>query len=191
MRFNFLGNFATLATLTGAVLAMTTAPAEAEWITYISHPLGVSFKGPPGMTMKKGTYRSDLSGSHDAIIYHVAEDNIEYTATVVDLSAQENNAANILGEAEYGFQEGNKILMDTFAELDDLYGRKIAVDHAAKHDRSTAAFYFVNGRLISVEATVLPANGDFGTPNMGLFVDSIAFHPQRVPPDSTELPPPK
>lgn len=198
MRFNFLRAFATFAGLTGAALAMTTSPAHAEWVTYISHPLGISFKGPVGMKVAKGTYRSELGGTRDAIIYRAVEDNIEYKATVVDFSfvndpanvlrESATDSANLLGEAEYMFQQGNKVLMDAFAEVDLLFGRKLAVDRPAKHERSTAVFYFAGGLLVSLEATVLPANGDFNTPNMGLFVDSIAFKPQRVPPNATELP---
>jgi hypothetical protein len=47
-------------------------------------------------------------------------------------------------------------------------------------------------RLVSLQATVLPGNGDYNTPEMGRFVDSITFFTVRAPDDAIELPvPPK
>jgi len=58
--------------------------------------------------------------------------------------------------------------------------------------RTTAAFYFINGRIVSLQATVLPANGDYDTPEMGRFVDSVTFFTVLAADDSIELPaPPK
>ena len=51
-----------------------------------------------------------------------------------------------------------------------------------------SAFYFVNGRIVSLQATVLPANGDYDTPEMGRFVDSISFFTEHAPDAATELP---
>ena len=178
-----------LAPLVGAALVVLATPAEA-WKTYISHPLGFSFQMPGEVKMEKRTYHG-AAGTHDAIVFRSVDDNIEYKATVVDLAAQADDAANLLGEAEFTFQQGKKVLMDAFVRADRVYGRKLAIDLPNNGGRSTASFYFVDGRLISVQATVLPANGDYGSPNMGKFVDSIAFYTIRVPPDATELPPTK
>jgi hypothetical protein len=37
---------------------------------------------------------------------------------------------------------------------------------------------------------VLPANGDYETPEMGRFIDSITFFTVRAADDAIELPPP-
>src|SRR5215471_649950 len=99
--------------------------------------------------------------------------------------------ASILGEREYMFQEGKKVLVDTFGRVepgkDAVYGRKIVVDLPDHKGRTTAAFYFTKGRLISLEATVLPQNGDFGSPDPALFVDSIAFELSRTDPNAIAL----
>jgi hypothetical protein len=42
---------------------------------------------------------------------------------------------------------------------------------------------------VSLQATVLPSNGDFDSPEMGRFVDSITFNAVRAPEDAMELPP--
>jgi len=182
--------FFSIAILAGAVLAGTT-PAEAAWKSYISHPLGFSFEAPGEIKAEKGTYRGAVAGAHDTTVFRSTEDNIEYKVTVIDMSAQANNAASLLNEATYIFQDDRKLLMDTFGRVDRQYGRKLTIDLPNNGGRSTAAFYFVNGRLIELQATVLPANGDVDSPDMGRFVDSVAFFTVRARPDATELTLPK
>jgi len=180
-----------LATLAGALAAATT-PAMAAWHGYISHPLGFGFAAPGEIKVEKGTYRGEVAGSHDTLVFRFDDDNIEYKVVVIDMTAQANSAATLLGEAEYTFQDGKKVLMDTFGRLDRQYGRKLTIDLPNNGGRTTAGFYFINGRIISLQATVLPANGDYDSPEMARFVDSITFFTVRAPDDATELPaPPK
>jgi hypothetical protein len=176
-----------LAGLAGVALAMTIAPAEAVWKSYISKPLGFSFEAPGELKTEKGTYEGQLAGKKEAIVYRSVEDNIEYKATVVDFTQRAGEGATLLGEATFFFQDKRKMLMDTFGRVDGLYGRKLTIDQPNNGGRTLAAFYFTNGRLISLQATVLPANGDYQTPDMGRFVDSLAFRVDRAEPGSTEL----
>jgi hypothetical protein len=81
--------------------------------------------------------------------------------------------------------------MDTFGRVDGHFGRKLTIDLPNNGGRTTAAFYFVNGRIVSLQATVLPANGDYDTPEMGRFIDSITFYTVRAANDATELTLPK
>src|ERR1700730_14111627 len=181
-----------LAILACAALAAATAPATAAWRGYISHPLGFAFAAPGELKVEKGTYRGVLAGQHDTLVYRFVDDNIEYKAVVIDMTDKANDSANLLGEAEYLFQENKKLLMDTFSPVDRQNGRKLTIDLPNDGGRSTAAFYFINGRIVSLQATVLPANGDYGTPEMGRFIDSITFFTIRAPEDAIELPaPPK
>jgi hypothetical protein len=183
---------AALASLAGAVLAAMTAPAMAAWHGYISHPLGFAFAAPGELKVEKGAYRGAVAGTHDTIIYRFVDDNIEYKVVVIEMGAQADNAATLLGEAEYVFQDNKKVLMDTFGRVDRQYGRKLTIDLPNNGGRATAAFYFINGRIISLQATVLPANGDYNTPDMGRFVDSVTFFTVRAADDAIELPaPPK
>jgi hypothetical protein len=125
-------------------------------------------------------------------VYRFVDDNIEYKVVVVDMGDKANDAATLLGEAEYMFQEGKKVLMDTFGHVDREYGRKLTIDLPNNAGRSSAAFYFINGRIVSLQATILPANGDYNTPEMGRFVDSVTFFTVLAPDDAIELPaPPK
>jgi hypothetical protein len=176
-----------LTTLAGVALA-----SMAAWRGYISHPLGFAFAAPGDLKVEKGMYRGALAGQHDTLIYRFLDDNIEYKAVIIDVTDKANDAANLLGEAEYQFQQNKKLLMDTFGRVDRQNGRKLTIDLPNNGGRSTAAFYFVNGRIVSLQATVLPANGDYGTPEMGRFIDSITFFTIRAPEDAIELPaPPK
>jgi hypothetical protein len=179
-----------LPTLVGAALAAMTAPALAAWHGYISHPLGFAFAAPGELKVEKGTYRGAVAGAHDTLVYRFADDNIDYKAVVIDMRDQANDAATLLGEAEYLFQENKKVLMDAFGRVDRQYGRKLTIDLPNNGGRATAAFYFINGRIISLQATVLPSNGDYNTPEMGRFVDSVTFFTVRAADDAIELPPP-
>jgi len=180
-----------LALVAGAVVAIAAAPAQAApWRGYISHPLGFAFAAPGELTVEKGTYRGAVAGLHETVAYKFVDDNIEYKVVVIDMNAQQNQAATLLGEAEYIFQDEKKLLMDTFGRVDRHYGRKLTIDLPNNGGRTTAAFYFVNGRIVSLQATVLPANGDYGSPEMGRFVDSVTFYPERAADDAIELPPP-
>jgi hypothetical protein len=176
--------------LAGVALAAMTAPVQAAWDAYISHPLGFAFAAPGALHLEKGSYRSAIAGVRDSLIYRFVDDNIEYKVVVVDMTDEANQAANLLGEAEYLFQDQKKLLMDTFGRLDRQYGRKLTIDLPDNRGRTTGAFYFVNGRIVSLQATVLPANGDYGSPEMGRFVDSITFFTERAADDAIELPAP-
>jgi hypothetical protein len=180
-----------LAALVGTVLAATTAPAMAAWRGYISHPLGFAFAAPGELKVENGTYRGAVAGPYDTIVYRFVDDDIEYKVVVIDMSDKANDAATLLGEAAYIFQEDKKVLMDTFGRVDRQYGRKLTIDLPNNAGRTTAAFYFINGRIVSLQATVLPANGDYDSPETGRFVDSISFYTVRAPDDAIELPAPK
>ena len=179
-----------LATLAGVALAAMAAPAAAAWNGYISHPLGFAFAAPGEIKVENGTYNSPIAGPHDTLVYAFAEDNIEYKVVVIDMRDKANEAATLLGEAQFIYQDKKKVLMDTFGRLDRQFGRKLTVDQPNNGGRSTAAFYFINGRIVSLQATVLPANGDYETPEMGRFIDSITFHTFRAADDAIELPAP-
>ena len=179
-----------LTILAGIALAMMTAPAAAQWRPYISHPLGFAFAGPGPLKIEKGTYSSPIAGQRDTIIYSFTDDNIEYKVHVIDMRDRANEAANLVGEAQFLFQDKKRVLMDAFGRVDRQYGRKLTVDLPNNQGRSMGAFYFINGRIVSLQATVLPANGDYETPETGRFIDSITFFTVRAADEAIELPPP-
>jgi hypothetical protein len=179
------------AALAGAVLTMAAMPAQAAWKSYVNRELGFSFMAPGEVKTGVGTFRGEVAGPRQTIVYRSVEDNIEYKVTVMSFIQAQAEGATILGEREYMFQDRKKVLMDTFGRIesgrDAVYGRKIVVDLPDNKGRATGAFYFTKGRLISLEATVLPANGNFASPDPGRFIDSIAFVLSRTEPGAVEL----
>jgi hypothetical protein len=180
----------TLAAVAGATLMASSGPAAAAWRGYISHPLGFAFAAPGDLKFEKGKYQAAVAGAHDTMVWRSVDDGIEYRVIVIDTTAEANKAATLLGEAEYIFQDQKKLLMDAFGRVDGKYGRKLTIDLPNKGGRTTAAFWFVNGRIVSLQAHV-PADGDVDTPEMARFVDSITFYPVRAADDALELPLPK
>jgi hypothetical protein len=184
-----------LAGLAGAALSLAAMPAQAAWKSYINREIGFSFRAPGELKTDIGTYRGAIAGPRQTIVYRSMEDDIEYKVTVIGFLQAQAEGATILGEREYMFQEGKKVLTDAFGRVepgkDAVYGRKIIVDLPDHKGRTTGAFYFTKGRLISLEATVLPANGDYASPDPALFVDSIAFVLSRTEPGAIELATPK
>jgi hypothetical protein len=180
-----------LAAVAGAALTTAAMPAQAAWKTYINRELGFSFMAPGEVKTDIGTFRGNYAGPRQTIVYRSVEDNIEYKVTVMSFIQAQAEGATILGEREYMFQDGKgkKVSADTFGRVgsgkDAVYGRKIVVDLPDNKGRTTGAFYFTKGRLISLEATLLPANGN--SPDSGRFIDSIVFGLSRTEPGAVEL----
>lgn len=181
-----------VAAITG-LFALTT-PASAAWHGYISHSLGFAFAMPAApneLKIEKTTYKGAVAGTRDVMVWSTVQDNVEYKAMVIDTRPVADQSATLLGEAEYIFQDGKKLLMDSFGRLDRHYGRKLTIDLPNNGGRRIGCFYFIDGRIISLQATVLPANGDYDDPEIARFIDSITFYPERAADDDTELPLPK
>ena len=118
------------------------------------------------------------------------DDNIEYKVTVISLMQAKAEGATILGEREYMFQDKKKVLLDGFARAgsgkDIVYGRKMAVELPGDKGRTTGVFYFTKGRLVSLEATMLPAHhGD--APDIDRFLGSVEFVPSHAGKGHTTL----
>jgi hypothetical protein len=183
-----------MSTALAGALALCATPGEAAWKSYISRELGFSFRAPGEIKTETGTYQAPVAGEHPTIVYSFADDGIEYRVTVMTFQAP-LESASVLGEREFLFQDGKKVLTDSFGRVENgkeaVYGRKIVIELPGNKGRTTGAFYFAKGRMVSLEATVLPANGDYGSPDPALFVDSIAFILNRTEPGAVELAIPK
>ena len=180
-----------IAILSAASLAVMTAPAQAAWHSYVSHQLGFSFEAPGEVKSSPGLERAEIAGPRETTVFRAVDDNIDYRVTVEDFPQAQADGADLLGERAYQFQNNRKVLMDTFGRVEPgkeaIYGRKITVDLPNNGGRALAAFYFTKGRLYIMQATVLPANGDYATPDAGRFIDSITFNLDRAGKSSTEL----
>jgi hypothetical protein len=180
---------------TSAAVTMLAMPAQADWKNYVNRELGFSFMAPGEIKTAVGTFRGEVAGPRETIVYRSAENDVEYKVTVMSFIQAQAEGAAILGEREYMFQDKKKLLSDTFARVgsgrDVVYGRKIVVDLPGNKGRATGAFYFTRGKLITLEATALPAHGDLASPDADRFVDSLAFAITRTEPGAIELETPK
>ena len=180
---------------TSAAAAMLAMPAQAAWKSYLNRELGFSFAAPGDVKTTVGTFRGEVAGPRETIVYRSTEENVEYRVTVMSFIQAQAEGAAILGEREYMFQDKKKLLSDTFARVgsgkDAVYGRKIVVDLPGNRGRATGAFYFTRGKLITLEANVLQAHGDLASPDADRFVDSISFAVIRTEPGAIELETPK
>jgi hypothetical protein len=182
----------TLAAVASAVLSISTAHADSEWKAYIAKDHGFSFMAPGEVKAALGTYRGALAGPRQTIVYRSMDNNIDYRVMVMSFLQAQAEGASILGEREYGFQDKKKLLMDMFVRVesgkDTVYGRRLVVDQPDNKGRTTGAFYFTKGKMISLEATVLPANGNYDSPDPGRFIDSIVFALSRADKNAVVLP---
>ena len=167
----FLG----LMILVGTALAVSHVPAQAQWRGYVSYDLGISFHAPGEMITERGTYVGDRSGEHPSIVFHSSANNIDYSVVVIDFRDRADDGASLATEAAFTFQNQKNVVMDAFARIDETFGRKVTLDLPDNGGRTMGSFYFHNGFLYQTFATVLPANGDYGTPFMGRFIDSLSF----------------
>jgi hypothetical protein len=183
------------AVLACAAAAIAAMPAHADWKTYVNKELGFSFSAPGDVKAGVGTFRGEIAGPRQTILYRSTDEGIEYRVTVMSFIQAQAEGAAILGEREYMFQNGRKVLADAFARAgagkDAVYGRRIVVDLPDNKGRTTGVFYFTRGRLVALEATVLPGRGDLASPGPGRFVESVAFAPSAAEPDAVALETPK
>src|SRR5579862_6864427 len=118
-----------LAGLASAALVAAAMPAEAAWKSYINKELGFAFMAPGDVKAGIGNFRGNYAGPRQTIVYRSVEDNIEYKVTVISFIQAQAEGATLLGEREQMFQDGKKVLSDTFARVgsgkDTVYGRKM------------------------------------------------------------------
>ena len=175
-----------LAGMAGAALALSGAPAEAAWEYYITHQYGFSFTAPGELTITRGTYEAPVAGTLNSVVIKSSEAGVDYQVTVIDMTAEQKNAATLFYEAAYNFQDGKRVLMDAVSRADRHFGRKLTVELPGNAGRSTGQYYFVDGRLLEMRTTI-SAGGDFGSPDIARFIDSVAFYSDMANPESVEL----
>ena len=186
-----------LAAVIGPALVMGTFAAQAQgaWKSYVVKELGIAFAAPGKVETTTGTSRGEVAGPRQTMIFKSSANNIDYRVTVLSFKQSQAEGAAILGERTYMFQDKKNTLMDTWSRVepgkDAVYGRKMVIEQPEGKGRTMAAFYFTKGKLVQLEATILPANGDYQSPDPARFIDSIAFNIARAGAGAVELQAPK
>jgi hypothetical protein len=62
---------------TGAALMMLVMPAQAAWKSYVNRELNFSFTAPGDLKTTLGTFRGEVAGPRETIVYRSAENNVE------------------------------------------------------------------------------------------------------------------
>ena len=168
-----------LCVIPALMLGGSPAQAQTGWQSYVGHELGFSFEAPGGIVSEIGaTLRGDIVGTKEQIVFRVEENNIEYRVGVTNFAQAQVMSETILGEALFLFQGEKTILSDSFARVgegrDMVYGRKSTVE-LSQGGQATTAFFLTNGKLYQLTATVSAESGDYESPSLSRFIDSISF----------------
>ena len=94
------------------------------------------------------------------------------------------------GDGRPALKISKKVFTQNGTGKDAIYGHKILIDLPMNKGRTMGAFYFVNGKLYALEAT-MPPNSNYASPGPDRFVDSIKFTLSRTEPGAVELITPK
>ncbi len=185
-----------------ALIAGYAVPANAAWQYYAcpSDNFATQFPAEPKMENVKFSmprHKDALS----ARTYTATVDNIVYRVLVADYSDRVADGASILEEAifqhtdadDHGLRNG-KIVGNDSARIEPVvrgatYGRRITMDMPNNGGRNLTTFYFRGGKLYEQSVTILPANGDYTTPNGSRFVESLLFNLTRMDQEAGGTPP--
>jgi hypothetical protein len=188
--------------LTVAALLVSAVPAEAAWKYYAcpSDNFASQFPDVPKMeNVRFSMPRHKLALS--ARSYTATVDNMVYRMLVADYSDRVGDAASILEEAifqhteadDHGLRNGKMVGNDS-ARIEPVvrgatYGRRITMDVPNNGGRNLTTFYFRGGKLYEQSVTILPASGDYTSPNGSRFVESLLFNLTRMNEEAGGTPP--
>lgn len=188
--------------LTVAALVVSAVPAQAAWQYYAcpSDNFASQFPGVP--KMESIQYSMPRHGkAMSARSYTTTVDNIMYRMLVADYTDRAGDGASILEEAifqhteadDHGLRNG-KMLGNDSARIEPVvrgatYGRRITMDMPNGGGRNLTTFYFRDGKLYEQSVTIMPANGDYSSPNGSRFVESLLFNLTRMDAEAGGVPP--
>lgn len=192
-----------LALMIAASAALISAvPAQAAWQYYAcpSDNFASQFPGVPKMdAIQFSMPRHGKAMS--ARSYTTTVEDIVYKMVVADYSDRAGDGASILEEAifqhteadDHGLRNG-KMLGNDSARIEPVvrgatYGRRITMDMPNGGGRNLTNFYFRDGKLYEQSVTILPANGDYSSPNGSRFVESLLFNLTRMDAEAGGVPP--
>ena len=189
-------------TITAAAVLVCAMPAQAAWNYFACPSDNFASQFPDKPAMASVDYSMPRHGKAlSAHTYTTTVDNIVYKMLVADYSDRAGDGASILEEAifqhteadDHGLRNG-KMLGNDSARIEPVvrgatYGRRITMDYPNGGGRNLTNFYFRDGKLYEQSVTVLPANGDYSSPNGSRFVESLLFNLTRMDQEAGGTPP--
>jgi hypothetical protein len=175
------------------LMVSVSAPAHAAWQWYACPSDNFALQSPGPLQMESTKFSMPRHGAAlSARIYSATVDNMVFRMLVADYLDRVPDGASILSEAMFQHTESNdhglrggKIVSDVPTRIENpargaTYGRTVTVDVPKNGGRNITAFYFRNGQLYEQSITILPANGDYGSPFGSRFIDSLLFNLSRL-----------
>src|SRR6266550_8143022 len=198
---DMMRGFAFTVTAVAAVLG-SALPAQAAWHYFGCPADNFASQFPDVPKVESIQFSMERHGKAlSARTYTTTVDNIVYRMLVADYSDRVADGASILEEAifqhteadDHGLRNGKMVGNDS-ARIEPVvrgatYGRRITMDVPNNGGRNLTTFYFRGGKLYEQSVTVLPANGDYSTPNGSRFVESLLFNLTRMNEEAGGTPP--
>lgn len=186
----------------GAAMLVSAMPAQAGWGYFACPSDNFASQFPDKPKVESIEFAMPRHGKAlSARTYTVMVEDIVYKMLVADYSDRALDGASILEEAmfqhteadDHGLRNGKLVGNDT-ARIEPVvrgatYGRRITMDMPNGGGRNTTNFYFRDGKLYEQSVVVLPANGDYTSPNGSRFVESLLFNLTRMDTEIGEVPP--
>ena len=185
-----------------AAMLVSAVPAQAAWQYYACPSDNFASQFPDTPKLENGRFSMPRHGlAKSAHIYTTTVDNIVYRMMVADYSDRAMDGASIMEEAifqhteadDHGQQNG-KVVGNTTTRIEPVgrgatYGRSITMDLPKNGGHSQTNFYFRDGKLYEQSVLILPANGDYASPNGSRFVESLLFNLTRMEEEAGGTPP--
>ena len=185
-----------------AGVVISGAPAQAGWGYFACPSDNFASQFPDVPKMESVEYAMPRHGKAlSARTFTTTVNDIVYKMLIADYSDRVADGASILEEAifqhteadDHGLQNG-KLLGNTTTRIEPVgrgatYGRSITMDFPNNGGRNQTNFYFRDGKLYEQSVVVLPANGDYTSPNGSRFVESLLFNLSRMDTEIGEIPP--
>jgi hypothetical protein len=182
-------------------LLVWAMPAQAGWGYFACPSDNFASQFPDTPKMESIQFAMPRHGKAlSARTYTTTVEDIVYKMLVADYSDRAMDGASILEEAmfqhteadDHGLRNGKMIGNDT-ARIEPVvrgatYGRRITMDMPGG-GRNLTTFYFRDGKLYEQSVVVLPANGDYSSPNGSRFVESLLFNLTRMDQEAGGTPP--
>jgi len=189
-------------TLAVAALLVSAVPAEAAWQYYACPSDNFASQFPDVPKTETGRFSMPRHGlAVSTHVYTATVDNIVYRMLVADYADRAADGASILEEAMFQHTEADdhgqrngKIVGNVTTRIEPVgrgatYGRSITMDLPNNGGRNLTNFYFRDGKLYEQSVVILPANGDYSSPNGSRFVESLLFNLTRMDEETGGTPP--
>jgi hypothetical protein len=135
-------------------------PAAAQsWheYAYPSYSFALSFPADPKVEIT--TYQTADDRTVDAHVYSVTQDDAVFKMSIIDLSDAAMEESAVIDHAIKALSQEGEIKVNLPARINRVYGRQLSIV-GADGSHSSAAVFYLKGRLYQIEGKALPTGND-------------------------------